>query len=526
MNKPRAGAQARRDFGLFAFAGTLSLFPLILIGVMMFQTSVDDWDQIFYRPTLLALKNSFSIFLLQAVFIFPLALFTGSMVALFDYPFRRLSLLISFFPLVLPSFITAIGIQSLNGFLPYEKMDWVDGFWGSVWTGVSVGFPLAAIGTFLAVRFISKSELEVAAQVGGKLLLFKCALRRALPSTLACVCLAGLIEISDFGVSNIMGFHGIASEIQISFARKFDYTLAAAKSVFFSISVLPAFVFVLWRVSKPVIAGQNLSQGSCAQALPFWLGSLWSVVQICICSLATLAILTGLLRPLLRPNSLTYFKMVWKRYLESLDLTLFYSLGSGLLATLLGFMVASYFFSRQSRLLKMSMLSLTLLCFVLPSSITALGVTWLGSQLPRSFDFLFRSEWTVVLTMGVRFAPIAILLFAWGYSLLPKGLSEVHQVIKPNWLFSKCRLQFFALWKWGALSLLITSILTLADVGAHTLVQPPTSNSFGAYFFGSMDNTPEVLVSSMCIVYMFAPFMILTVGGFFYKVSQLSKKLR
>lgn len=512
-----------RDFGLFGFAGTLTVLPLLLVFVIAFQATWNDWDQVFYRPTYIALKNSLGVFLCQGVLVFPWALTIGVVSGLFDFPLRRVSLALSFFPLVLPSFITAIGIQSLNMFLPYEHMDWVDGFRGSVWTMMVVVFPVATLGTYFAVKSIAKSELESLFQLGGKGLLIKHVLRRAAPSTLACICLAGLVGLSDFGVSNIMGFHGLASEIQISFASKFNFALAAAKALFLLVIILPLF-FVIYRFfPRRVIASRQLSQSSQPIELSFWLGSAWSLFQLLVCCVGSVAMMVGLLQPLLRPHSAVYFNQVWERYVDSLGLTLFFGMGSGVVATFIGFTLCSYFFGQENDKLKTITVLLIALAFVLPSGITALGVTWLSSQLPAWLDGLFRSEWTVILAMGIRFAPVAALIYFLGYSLLPAGLHEMHRCSQPNWLFSKVQLQFCTLWKWGGLSLMLISILTLADVGAIVLVQPPTVDSFGAYFFGSMDNSPEVLVSSMCLVYMSAPLMMVTVCGLFYAIYCFGK---
>ena len=519
---------SNRDSFLFGFAAVFVLFPLLLVVFISFQATGDDWDQVFYRPTFLALKNSVYVFLGQSILTFPLALVVGVVSALFKYPFRRLSLVLSVFPLILPSFITAIGIQSLNSFLPYAKMGWVDGLWGSIWTGVVVSIPLATIGTILAVKSISRSELESLYQLGGKAALSKYTLQRVWPTTLSCVCLAGLIGLSDFGVSNIMGFHGIASEIQISFAVKFNFVLAAAKALFFLLLILPlcltAYSCFLKRFTRPQLLTQNFR----SPELSFGWGYLCSVLQVVTCSAGSVAMLVGLLQPLLKPNSMQYLKMVWARYLDSLGITLFYGLGSAAVATLGGFIIASFFFSQKHPKLRLATLLFLPICFVMPSSITALGITWISTQLPQWTDFLFRSEWSVILTMGIRFAPVAALLYFLGYSLIPQSLAEMQRLVRPGWSFSKVKLQFGTLWKWGVLCLAVTAILTLADVGAVTLVQQPGIDSFGAYFFGSMDNSPEVLVSSMCVAYVSAPFAILITFGvihgiYFFKKPTLKR---
>ena len=300
-------------------------------------------------------------------------------------------------------------------------------------------------------------------------------------------------------------------------------SIAAAKALFFLLIISPVFGLISCCLPKRIVSSRSFAQDSRPLELSFWWGSGWSIVQLFICTAGTVATLTGLVRPLFKPNSMEYFQMVWARYLDSLGLTLFYGTGSAAVATVFGFLVASYFFVQKHHKLQKVTLLLLAVCFVMPSSITALGIALSGTQLPVWSDFLFRSEWVVILTMGIRFAPIAALFYFLGYSLMPSSLSEVHHLTKPDWLFFKINLQFLTLWQWGLLSFVVTSVLTLADVGAVTLVQPPGGSSFSAYFFGSMDNSPEVLVSSMCVVYMAAPLMVLGALGMFYGIGSLSR---
>ncbi len=161
-----------REGVLWSLCLAIVLFPLAVIHVLGIQADSDTWDQVFYRPTYLALRNSYGVFLTQTFLIIPPALIVGVASGLFDFPFRRLSLFLSLFPLVLPSFITAIGIQSLNMYLPYEHMRLTDGFLGCVWTGMTMSFPIAVWGVFLAVKSIPSSELESVLLLKGKWMLF------------------------------------------------------------------------------------------------------------------------------------------------------------------------------------------------------------------------------------------------------------------------------------------------------------------------------------------------------------------
>ncbi len=512
---------------LWFMVGTCgALFPLVLVVGLSLGADADTWDQVFYRPTYLALRNSLGIFLLQGGLVLPFGLLLGVVAGLFDFPLRKLALGLSLIPLALPTFITAIGVQTLGTTLPWLSTRWTDGFMGCVWTGIIVSFPIVCWGTYLSVRMISQDEKDSVLQVGGKALLWRVMMRRMFPMALVYCGGAGVLGISDFGVSNIMGCHGIATEIQIAFAMRFNFVLSAAKALAFLILLLPL-ILLGWRTSRGLeVSSHQLLRGGHEPELSFFSGVGWSLVHVLGCVGGGVAMFLGILKPLWRPQSHSHLWDMWSKYLESLEVTLLYGVGGGLLATVIGFLVVSFFYGKSKSKWSTSVMVGIALSFVLPSGVTALGMTWIGSHAPEWLDAFFRSHMVVVHTLGLRFIAIAVLLYSLGFQMLPKDLELGVRLHNLSLWTERITLQGRALWRYTFLSVMVCSVLSLADVGVVTLVQPPSGGSFGSYFFGSMDNTPEVLVSSMCLAYMALPLGLLIIGGSVLWLSTLRRQHR
>ena len=55
--------------------------------------------------------------------------------------------------------------------------------------------------------------------------------------------------MADPGPAQIMGYHGIASEILIAFSARYDAGLAARKALLMAMVLLPVLSAISWRVS-------------------------------------------------------------------------------------------------------------------------------------------------------------------------------------------------------------------------------------------------------------------------------------
>lgn len=488
------------DQTVFLLLTLLLLAPLCWVVAEASQANADTWDQVWYRPFYMASANSLKILggILPVVFSFGLLL--GCLAGLYAFPLKLPGMIALGFPLLFPGFLIAIGVQSLQSNLSYANGIWVDGYRGCVWTGVVMCLPVVTVGTWLAVRKMNQAERDVMRLRGGWLRMLWMTLCRYAGKALGFAVLASFLFLSDFGVNQIMGFAGIAGDIQIAFSAKNDFGLAGAKALTVLICIAP----VVWIASKAVMAAlfPDAAAHAPRQGEPqdpgFWVGAILGAVFLVVCMAGPFLAGLGLLRPLFRSGGFRQLELAGDQFLNSLDVTLQYGLTGGLFAVFSALVVVLGL-RRKERIVR-SAAALGLLLMAIPSAVVALGVVKFSASVPWA-DAILRSEWVVGLGLGVRLAPLCVVVFLTLLWILPRSLSDVESITGMPRHVRKWKLDLSEITPAAMVMAMVAMILTLADVGAMVLMQPPGSASYGSLLFASMDNSPEQVVAAMCAVY-------------------------
>ena len=487
------------------WAGATVLLAVALPSVWIASASLfsgtADLINLFDGPFLGALKRSLWLLACVAGIALALGWPLGTVAGLVKFPLKRLGLLCLAIPLFTPTFLWAIGLSSFRAYLPYRHQSWFDGFSGCVLTSLVQVVPFVVLLTILALRTVSGSQADVACLAGGKRGLLRHAARFAFPVSLCAAFLAGLMTLTDPGAAQIMGYHGIASEILIAFASRHDPHLAARKALAATLVILPFMTVLCWPIAKWAegqVLGRELRR---AEPLdPGRWGWLWWLA--CVLSIGCLVCpaLAGLLRPLRLhfDEPLAYSLKVLR---ETGLTTLFYGLTAAGMATALGAGAGLACRTRTSRLL---LLLIALLFFAVPPSLTALGVLFISSKSPPAFDGVSRSGWAVGLACGLRFIPLAAVLCLYARSKLP--VSQVHAAIMHRTPAASYFLQVLLPWLRPALMMaaLLVALLSVADVSTTLLLQPPGETTYTGRIFGVLDNTTERVLAALCAVYLVA----------------------
>lgn len=236
--------------------------------------------------------------------------------------------------------------------------------------------------------------------------------------------------------------------------------------------------------------------------------SAWGAILFGAILVVTVALpLTGLLLPL-------FGGIDFARAVDALPRTggntLFYSLGAGLIATLLG-TVCSAFAGRSARS-RIFVLAVAILVLIQPPALIALGLVELGSSAPPAADALLRSRATVCLALAARLFPIGVLLGIHAFGGMAPSwahVAAVHGVPLRRYL---CRVVL----PWLAPSMiaaaLLVALLAAADVGTCLLLHPPGFQSLPLYIFTVMANAPESMVASLCVIYILAATALLMIA--------------
>ena len=444
-----------------------------------------------------ALWNSVVVASLVGMTTLVVGLPAGMLASLYDFPGRRILLALLVLPVLVPSFLWAIGWSSLAAHLGPAVTVVLSGYTGCVVVFFAEMFPLVLLTSYAATIALSGSQIDAARLAGGeKAVLWHACRYVAVPAGLAAG-LGGVLTLSDPGPGQILGLQTAASEILTSFSALYDFSLAGRQCLVLAALVLLSALPLVY-LAAPRLAAEIMGQQSRTfrrlgnQRIAIVAGVGFTLLALC----AVIAPLAGLILPLLDGVE---FRRTWSEVTRTGFNTLFYAGMAGMVAVLMGLLLA--FFVGRSRRLRTVCLGLCLTLFSLPPALGAFGIIDLATRSPAWADPLLRSRTTVALALGLRFFPVAAILGlqAWGsMSASWAQAAGIHAVPLGTYV-RKVVIPF--LLPAGGLAVLLVALLATADVGTVLLLHPPGKTSLPLAVFTVMANAPESLVASLCLAY-------------------------
>jgi ABC-type Fe3+ transport system permease subunit len=443
------------------------------------------------------LGNSLTVAFLAAAAAFLLGLPVGVSAAFYEFPGRKFLLAFATLPLVVPSVLWAIGWSALLARFGPASSALISGMSGCILIFFVTIFPLVLLVSYAACDSLSGSQLDAARLAGGEQSVLWYAIRYAVPPALLAAGLGGALSLSDSGPGQILGLRTAAAEIMTSFSAHYDFALAARQCLTLTMVVL-AFSVPLARFAGPRIANEMFAR----QTQPWRRYHQQQMSRMALVALSIFILIgvfipiLGLILPLLGGGS---FLHAFSEINRTAGSTLVYALGSGIIAMVLGFLMA-FFVGRQPRLRSLS-LGIAFALFSLPPAMSALGLVYLSADSPAWTDPILRSRVTVCFALGLRFFPVAFILGlrAWGAASPSWVLAAgVHGVPLSTYLR---RVASAYLRPLAAVAILLTGLLATADIGTVLLLHPPGEASLPLVIFTIMANAPESLVGSLCLAY-------------------------
>lgn len=440
----------------------------------------------------------------------------GTMVGLYRFPLRRTLLAVVALPLLVPSFLLAIGWSAFATRVGAGAPWLASGMPGCIVVFSSVGAPLVLFASVAVTSFLTSSQIHAARLAGGEKTLIGHCCRYSFPASAAAATLAAALTISDPGPGQIFGVRTAALEVLTSFASSFDFALAGKQCLVLTLIVL--------LVTSPVamLVGRHLATGVLAKQfalrgpmMPPRAAGLIAAAMACVATLAVFVPLAGLCLPALRQPELSRALDEVRRTVVN---TVVYSVGAGLMAAALGLVVALAV-GRFWRLTAV-VIGACFVVFALPPALYALGCARIGALAPAWFDPLLRSRITICMVLSLRLFPIAVLLLARAYQSLPVTWNFAAAVHGVPWPRYARRVVLPHLATAVATSILLVALAALADVGTVLLLHPPGESSLPLAIFTVMANAPESLVASLCLVYLAVAAAALA------SVCQLAKRVR
>ena len=185
----------------------------------------------------------------------------GVLSALYEFPGRRVFLALASLPLLVPSFLRAIGWSTLAIHLGPMISSGISGFPGSVLVFSAGAMPLVLLLSFSSAAGLPASQAEAARLAGGEWAVFRYVCRHVFPVALLAAVLGGILTLSDPGPGQILGLRTAASEILVSFAALYDFRLARHQCILLTTLVLLVTVPLAW-FAAPRVASEMLPRQS------------------------------------------------------------------------------------------------------------------------------------------------------------------------------------------------------------------------------------------------------------------------
>lgn len=448
-------------------------------------------------PFVGALHNSAVVALLVAAVSFGIGLPLGVLTALYEIPGRKILLALASFPLLVPSFLWAIGWSALAARLGSASSAVISGAPGCLLVFSGGAIPLVLLVSYIATMGLSGSQVDAARLAGGERTVLRSVSRYVAAPALLAAGLGGVLTLSDPGPGQILGLRTAASEILTSFSALYDFSLAGRQCAVLASLILvtaaPLAFFLAPRFASEVMVLQSRTVSRLRHR---GMTGITLAALLVLVLAGTIAPLLGLVLPLAADTAL---RRAWEELARTAGNTFLYAVGAGTIATTMGFLLALCA-GRHDRL-RIVCLALSLVSFSLPPALTALGVIQLAAAAPAWGDPFLRSRLTVCIALGLRFLPIATVLGvrAWGSTSISWTFAAgIHGVSVVSYLY---RVLLPFLLPAGAITLLLVALLASADISTVLLLHPPGERSFPLAIFTVMANAPEALVASLCLLH-------------------------
>jgi iron(III) transport system permease protein len=446
------------------------------------------------------LQNSAVVALLVAVVSLVMGLPIGVLSALYEFPARNILLALTTLPLLIPSFLWAIGWVTLAAHLDPIATDMVSGLTGCILVLSMEAVPLVLLTSYAATMSLSGSQVDAARLAGGERTVLIYVSRHVATPALLAAGLGGILTLSDPGPGQIFALRTAASEMLTSFSALYDFSLAGRQCVVLAALVLvlatPLAFFTAPRLASEVMARQS---PAARRVRHRGMAGVTMATLAAFVLAGTVAPLVGLTLPLAGGDA---WIRAWGELARTVGNTLLYAVGAGTVAAVVGLLLAVCA-GRNDRL-RTVCITMSLVLFSLPPALTALGLVQLAATASAWADPFLRSRLTVCAALGLRFFPVAAVLGlrAWGSTSATWALAAaVHGVSLTTYLR---RVVLPLLLPAGAVAMLLVALLATADVSTVLLLHPPGESSLPLAIFTVMANAPESLVASLCFVYVAA----------------------
>jgi iron(III) transport system permease protein len=434
-------------------------------------------------------------------------------------------------PLLVPPYIVAVSWFNLlgrEGFLSRiigteiaeVTSDLLFGLSGCVLVLFSTFMPVVMLLTMTFLKTINPRLEEAGRNVADWFSVLKgITIPLIFPGILLSSLLVFLLSLGEFGVPHFLRYNVFPVETFSQFSAFYDFRAATAGTIpMVGITLLVLLVERVYLREKTYQVQLAFLQGN--ETMVIGLGRSRNVCTALTGMLSFLVVIMPLSVLLLQSMSFDAYSQAIVQAGDSLLRSLTYAAIGASLLSVIGFL-CGYLIHNKSLPLWLSIDSLTIFLFALPSTVIGIGLIQLWNR--PTTNFIYATPVIIIFGYIAQYCALTSRITVSTLVQIPPSMEEAAQVVGAGWI-SRTALIVVPLAKRGLLAgWLVAYIFCLRDMGISMLVYPPGHDTFPVRTFTLMANGPADLIAALCIIMILATILPLGFLTLVFKAGKLGR---
>ncbi len=453
----------------------------------------------------------------------------GTLLGKTDLPLRRLFAVLFIIPLIIPSYLLAIawfyclgrsGIVAsvLGEGTGLLTSNLLFGFTGTLFVMVSVLLPIVIVLTMTYLRMVNP-DLEEAAMLNCS---WPDVLRRiTLPLISPGIALAALIvfilTLGEFGVPSFLRFDVYPVESFTRFSAFYDFNTATAAAIPLGIITIVVLIIERLFLHKKTFIFRRM--GSERTMVMVHLGKTKPFFMAAVSILVFIVVIVPLCVLLYKSVSLSSYTEAFIHSIDSIVRSFVYASIGATCIVVFGFFLG-YLLERKSIRLSYAADSIAVFLFALPGAVICIGLSGLWNT--QGTNFIYASMGIIIFGYIAQYTALGERIMAATFAHVPRSMEESAQIVGAGWY---CRLFkiLIPLASRGMIATwLICFIFCLRDVSITMMIYPPAHDTLPVRIFTLMANSPEDVISALCMIMIIITLLPLCGLGLIKKLCNLN----
>jgi len=431
----------------------------------------------------------------------------GTLLIKTDLPLKRLFTVLFVIPLIIPSYILAIAwfyclgrsgtlARIFDADVGIFTSSLLFGLPGTLFVMVSVLLPIVIILTMTYLRIVNPNLEEVAILHGSwPMVLRKITIPLISPGIALAALIVFILTLGEFGVPSFLRFDVYSVESFTMFSAFYDFNTATAAAM--PLGIITVIVLIIERIFLRKKTFIFRAMGSEKRMIIVPLGRAKPFFMAAVSILAFILVIIPLGVLLHKSVSVSAYTEAFIHSIGSIMRSLLYASIGATCLVIFGFFLG-YLLERKALRLSYAADSIAIFLFALPGAVIGIGLSGLWNT-PET-NFIYASMGIIIFGYIAQYTALGGRIMAATFAHVPHSMEEAAQNAVAGW-FRRLSGILIPLAKRGMVATwFVCFIFCLRDIGITMMVYPPAHDTLPVRIFTLMANSPDDVISALCMI--------------------------